>query len=59
MSEAEADLTLCALYRAVSMPAMSMVSSSHLPRVEGVTACYGLVFKMNNLTGGEPSACVK
>ena len=57
--EAEADLALWAFYMVVYMPALSMVSSSHLARVEGDTAWNGLVFDVNNLAGGAPSACLK
>ena len=35
---AEADLALCARYRAVSIPALSIATNSHFARVKGFTA---------------------
>ena len=56
---AEADRTLCALNRVVSVPALFMVNSSHFAKVGGWTAWNVLVFAINSLTGSPPSALVK
>ena len=56
---AEAERALCALNRAVSIPALVMASSSHFANVDGWTDWYGLVFARNNLAGRPPSALSK